>query len=271
MLIDYCTNNIFWRTLIMRTKTYNFTLIELLVVIAILGILVSLLAPNLKSARQSAQSITCKNTLKSLHAASLMYADDNNGWALFRTDIGLTDSQPWASYSNYGQYLIDVSSEETWHRFYSGKFICPQAEYARNETSDTIKGRPYDIRLSYGMNTSGINISKTYAFGGIKFNQVESPSNKIFMSDSLSESILEPNARFGNYLGGNYEKPDNNWNRQVAYRHKEQANILYFDGHIETKDYLQITVEGNSNNFNDKWELPGYTYIDSSGVLSTVP
>ncbi|MDD7986414.1 prepilin-type N-terminal cleavage/methylation domain-containing protein [Lentisphaera marina] len=258
----------------MKNNSNKFTLIELLVVIAIIGILVSLLAPSLKGARESAKSAACKNTLKSLYTASLLYADDNEDWALFRADIGVTDSQPWAAWGNYGQYLMDIGSNDNqrWFRFYSEKFICANAEYARTEANTSAEGRPYDIRYSYGMNTSGQVVEKNYPFGGIKFNQVDSPSDKIFMSDSLSESILESKARFGHYIGGNYESPANSWNRQVAYRHKDQtkANITYFDGHIETNDYLQITVEGDSNNFVDKWKLPGYTYIEPDGTVNTI-
>ena len=251
----------------MKKKTGKFTLIELLVVTAIIGILASLLIPSLKNGREAAYSSSCKNNLRSLSTASVLYADDNDDWALFRTDIGLEDSQPWAAYGNFGQYLIDIGNEDKWYRFYSEQFICSKAEYARSETSNLVPGRPYDIRLSYGMNTSGLSIPKTYAFGGIKYNQVESSSNKIFMSDSISESILEVNSRYGSYIGGNYEKPANSWNRQVAYRHQNKTNIVYYDGHVETNTYIQIT---NANNFVDKWELPGYTYIDDDGAVNTI-
>ena len=258
----------------MKNNKNKFTLIELLVVIAIIGILVSLLAPSLKNARESAQSISCKNTLKSLFTASLLYADDNDDWAVFRASkAGQDDSPPWVTYRLIGQYLIDANSQPDWYRFYSEQYLCPKAEYARSIRSNLVEGRPYELGHSYGMNTSGVTIPKTYKFGGIQFSQVDSPSNKIFISDSISESILENKARYGNYIGGNYENPANDWNRQIAYRHKGQTktNILFFDGHIQMKDYLQITVEGNSNNFVEKWNSPGYTYIEPDGTVNTVP
>ena len=118
------------------------------------------------------------------------------------------------------------------------------------------------------MNTSGVAVPKTYPFGGIKFNQVDSPSDKIFISDSISESILESNSRFGYYLGGKYEGLRNGIDKSPIATRIRQRLIYYFDGHIETNDYLQITVEGNSNNFVDKWKLPA-TLTSNPTALST--
>ena len=67
----------------------KFTLIELLVVVAIIGILVSILLPSLRKARETAKFAVCKSNL-SQHAKLVMIASkdnsgrfpyfDNNGW-----------------------------------------------------------------------------------------------------------------------------------------------------------------------------------------------
>lgn len=59
-------------------KKNIFTLIELLMVVAIIGILVSLLLPSLKKAREKAKRAVCASNLGQSHKANMLYGDDNS-------------------------------------------------------------------------------------------------------------------------------------------------------------------------------------------------
>ena len=61
----------------MRRKA--FTLIELLVVIAVIAVLMGILMPSLRMAREQARSIVCSSNLKTLVLGYTLYAGDNNG------------------------------------------------------------------------------------------------------------------------------------------------------------------------------------------------
>jgi prepilin-type N-terminal cleavage/methylation domain-containing protein/prepilin-type processing-associated H-X9-DG protein len=57
----------------------GFTLIELLVVIAIIAILLSILLPGLKNAREQGKRAVCLSNLEQLSMAWMLYSDDNDG------------------------------------------------------------------------------------------------------------------------------------------------------------------------------------------------
>ncbi len=59
-------------------KQNGFTLIELLVVIAIIAVLMAILIPALKTAREQGKRAVCLNNLRQLTVGWIMYADDND-------------------------------------------------------------------------------------------------------------------------------------------------------------------------------------------------
>ena len=58
----------------------GFTLIELLVVIGIIAVLIGILLPVIRSARQSALSVQCMSNLRACGQILLIYANQNNGY-----------------------------------------------------------------------------------------------------------------------------------------------------------------------------------------------
>ena len=65
-----------------------FTLIELLVVIAVIALLMAILIPVLRSARERAQRVVCLSNLRQLTLAWVAYAEDNDGKLVYGSAFG---------------------------------------------------------------------------------------------------------------------------------------------------------------------------------------
>src|SRR5262245_12827267 len=73
----------------------GFNLMELLVVISIISLLATLLLPALTKAKEQGRSSICKNNMRQLSLAMVLYADDNNDYLPWPGDVDRNWQPDW--------------------------------------------------------------------------------------------------------------------------------------------------------------------------------
>ncbi len=185
-------------------KEKGFTLIELLIITAIISILAAILFPVFARARENALRATCQSNLEQIGLGIRLYAQDYDGRYAPVQWSGISGTSP----GNWSQLIQPyVKSTEL--------FRCPSNpnNTAVKSRAGTFAGIQYPlINRSYGQNRPGPRTQS----------QVQSPAQKIQVSEDNSEWDLEPRD------GGSFQ------NRHFA-GHFGTANYLYYDGHVKAQ------------------------------------
>ncbi len=137
-------------------KRRAFTLIELLVVIAIIALLLAILLPSLKKAKEQARAVICKSNLHQWGLIWKMHVDDNDGKFSTGVFTGSYSGEGWYR----GQWIIGL--REYWQDREKLLF-CPSATKPNPDGSNhggpryTYRNGGFDTgepgeQASYGMN-----------------------------------------------------------------------------------------------------------------------
>lgn len=206
----------------------GFTLIELLVVIAIIAILAAILFPVFAQAREKARQTTCVSNLKQLGTATLLYAQDYDGFMHGSTMPKNRNgkSQTWFQ-ALCPTYASNVQA-----------LLCPSCEPYPKEKSNI---NDFGIE-SYGMSYThdrliDIGEGKTNS-NPFKFDS--GPSNFLLYTDSAGKN--EPRRQI--YYVEQPTRPNG-----VHLRHNGKANGVFADGSVRTISEADCI----------KWKMKYYT------------
>ena len=220
-----------------KIYTKHFSLIELLVVIAIIGILLSLMLPQLSKARKTARQATCLSQQKQLYIATFQYSTEH---AYFPPN-----SAPESGGNNYlwKEYIQPhLNLKKDHNATGDGVFRCPSSQLT------------WDVSWQNG------GIGYNQAFGNrhhesifvtkLKPHQIPVPTETAMFGDGTDDGS-HVSANYGPTFGF-YSPANNNYTDCVGNRHFNGINVIWGDGHGGRKSHSFMSAGKNGN--------PGYYY-----------
>ena len=203
-----------------RSSLKRFTLIELLVVIAIIAVLAGMLLPALSKAKDRVKTVKCQNNLKQIGLGHVLYQEDYNDW-IVRTKVYSTSSNV-IYYADILSYLISRGTNGNDPFINTELFSCP-AELRPND----------HISCHYGLNQRLCGFEPAVQRHA---SHVTKPSQAIL---NLDNARLRPdNANPSPAIDYVLES-------RISFRHNFNANVLFFDGHVDGKKQAWLILKEN--------------------------
>ncbi|MBW2647720.1 MAG: hypothetical protein JRE23_16410, partial [Deltaproteobacteria bacterium] len=215
----------------------------------------------LKKVKEQGRKVVCANNLHSLALANQVYAANFNDWAvpyMYRSPDG--GGVIWTVNSDFRDYVGYKGSEEASDlSLYQTpkKYKCPSDRQKASLHSSGVEQGDYQGALvSYGYNIEdwypsiGGSYEATMSLKvlGYKMSSIKQPAEKLHFNDGQD---LWSIWRGANYIDGwdVLDQKGTMWDYKNAgvpgptmYRHSDSANLVFYDGHVESMDKTKLWI-----------------------------
>jgi len=208
-----------------RHNRYAFTLLELMITIAIIALLIAMIMPSLRSAREAAQLTLCLNNEKQHTLGSIMFAtehDDRLPWTNWDNGVLSEQGRGWlydpavggdGNWQLEGGQLLDyIGIKDIWR--------CPMDDAAEGAV--------------------GVRQISSYVMNGAVSSFSRQPS---FRSDQMRPDAVLYYELDENGPGGHWNDGANRPSEQITQRHNFGGTIARIDGsaeHVSLQQYFEM-------------------------------
>jgi len=211
----------------------GFTLVELLVVIGIIALLISILLPAMRKAREAASIVTCASNLKQIGIGMHMYANENRGVIPNHGDahpiLGAWTWWPGLLEPYVAGKPLDTSPTTTG---ISRAFLCPSDEMSLGDYNG-----PRPSATSYGINFvlyTGLGFP-SYQKHGVRLAAMRRSTETMYVSEHrkrfpTGSALYVVNGQYPVV----YPSVDGADFGLLGSYHGKVVNALFLDGHVES-------------------------------------
>jgi prepilin-type N-terminal cleavage/methylation domain-containing protein len=230
-----------------KKRTEAFTLIELLVVIAIIALLLAIIMPALRRAKDQSLKVVCSNNLKQIGIGMHIYGVDNDGLL----PVNIKGNWVWDLSHSTSDFIMKATGKN------KDIFYCP-ADYTKDGKNRDVCWN-FDVLNNFSvtgyfwmmvhdppLTYNPLNTSDTPRKYWLKTFNERQPAAKDLVTDATLSAGTPPD--FLHVHGGLWSPPNYIEDRTNHVRgdKADGGNVLYLDEHVQWRPFseMRLRVDG---------------------------